>query len=115
MQRIRCPVCKQEGTLQWKETITKAKGKMYHYKKLYVYHQHPEEHPEKPKWCYLTAENIKSLGITQNREPITQNLTQNSTQTENSRIEPLSKNRMVREVGFEPTNLYRIAASGLRL
>lgn len=73
MQRIQCPVCKQEGVLQWKETITKAKGKMYHYKKLYVYHQHPQEHPERPKWCYLTAENIEALEITQNRSPITQN------------------------------------------
>jgi hypothetical protein len=79
MQRIQCPICKQEGVLQWKETITKAKGKMYHYKKLYVYHQHPEEHPEKPKWCYLTANNIEALGITQNKKPNTQNLTQNST------------------------------------
>jgi hypothetical protein len=64
MQRVQCPICKQEGVLQWKETITKAKGKMYHYKKLYVYHQHPQEHPERPKWCYLTAENIEALGIT---------------------------------------------------
>jgi hypothetical protein len=78
MQRIQCPNCKQEGVLQWKETITTAKGKMYHYKKLYVYHQHPQEHPERPKWCYLTAENIEALGITQNKKPITQNLTQNS-------------------------------------
>ena len=76
MQRIQCPNCKQEGVLQWKETITKAKGKMYHYKKLYVYHQHPQEHPERPKWCYLTAEHTRALGITENRSPITQNLTQ---------------------------------------
>ena|SRR5208337_4246282 len=78
MQRIQCPICEQEGVLQWKETITKAKGKMYRYKKLYVYHQHPQEHPERPKWCYLTAENIEALGITQSSNPIVQNLTQNN-------------------------------------
>lgn len=77
-QRIQCPICKQEGVLQWKATITKAKGRVYHYKKLYVYHQHPEEHPERPKWCYLTSENIETLGTTQNRNHITQNLTRNN-------------------------------------
>ena len=82
MQRIQCPNCKQEGVLQWKETITKAKGKMYHYNKLYVYHQHPQEHPERPKWCYLTADQTRALGITENRSPITQNLTQNNSQPE---------------------------------
>ena len=68
MQRVRCPMCKQDGVLQWKETITKAKGKKYRYKKLYVYHQHPKEHPERPKWCYLTAKNMEALGITQNKK-----------------------------------------------
>ena len=93
MQRIQCPICQQEGVLQWKETITKAKGKMYHYKKLYVYHQHPEEHPEKPKWCYLTAENIEALGITQNRKTITQNLTQNRTMPNNLKSSPINQNK----------------------
>ncbi|MEM1514941.1 MAG: hypothetical protein QXH24_02690 [Candidatus Bathyarchaeia archaeon] len=32
-----------------KETVTKAKGKIYRYRKLYVYHQHPKEHPDKPE------------------------------------------------------------------
>jgi hypothetical protein len=91
MQRIQCPVCKEEGVLQWKETITKAKRKMYHYKKLYVYHQHPQEHPKRPKWCYLTAENIEALGITQNTKPITQNLTQNKLKENNLKSSPIDQ------------------------
>ena len=95
MQRIQCPICKQEGVLQWKETVTKAKGKMYHYRKLYVYHQHPEGHPEKPKWCYLTAQNIEALGIeiTQNRKPITQNLTQNNAKQNSLKSGSINQNR----------------------
>ena len=92
MQRIQWPICKQDGVLQWKETITKAKGKMYHYKKLYVYHQHPQEHPERPKWCYQTAENIEALGITQNRKSITQNLTQNITESNNLKSSSFNEN-----------------------
>ena len=75
MEKITCPVCHQEGVLQWKETVTIVKGKRYSYKKLYVYHQHPKEHPNKPKWCYLSKEQVKS--ITQKESTITQNITQN--------------------------------------
>jgi hypothetical protein len=71
MQKIQCPICHQQGVLQWKETITIIKGKRYSYKKLYVYHQHPKEHPNKPKWCYLSKEQAKS--ITQKESKITQN------------------------------------------
>ena len=73
-KRIQCPVCGKEGVLQWKDTITKAKGKKYRYKKLYVYHWDPK----KPKWCYLRKEQLKTLGIiksnlTQKRGLLTQN------------------------------------------
>ncbi len=57
---IRCPACGKEGTLQWKDTVTKAKGKTYRYKKLYVYHWSPM----KPKWCYLNKQQLEELGIT---------------------------------------------------
>ena len=77
MEKITCPVCHQEGVLQWKETVTIVKGKRYSYKKLYVYHQHPREHPERPKWCYLTKEKMESLNLTQKESTITQNITQN--------------------------------------
>lgn len=36
MQRIECPVCQQEGRLQWKKTVTTAQEKKEHYNKLYV-------------------------------------------------------------------------------
>ena len=95
MHRIQCPICKQEGVLQWKETITKAKGKMYHYKKLYVYHQHPQEHPERPKWCYLTAESIEALSITQNSNRNTQNLAQNNLKQNNFKSSSINQNNVV--------------------
>jgi hypothetical protein len=56
---IQCPVCGKEGVLQWKNTVTKAKGKTYRYKKLYVYHWDSK----KPKWCYLRKEQLGALGI----------------------------------------------------
>ncbi|MEM3714009.1 MAG: hypothetical protein QXF82_03580, partial [Nitrososphaeria archaeon] len=76
-ERIECPVCHEDGVLQWKITITKIKGKRYQYRKLYVYHEHPKEHPEKPKWCYLSKEHLRA--ITQNKS----SLTQNNVKTEN--------------------------------
>ena len=42
MPTIQCPVCSKPGALQWKETVTIAKGKRYSYKKLYVYHHKPK-------------------------------------------------------------------------
>ena len=67
-KRIQCPVCDKEGVLQWKETITKAKGKTYRYKKLYIYHWNPK----KPKWCYLRKDHLEDLQLTQNTELLTQ-------------------------------------------
>lgn len=93
MQRIKCPVCKQQGVLQWKETVTRIKGKEYHYKKLYVYHQHPKEHPEKPKWCYLNRDHLKALGITQNKSSLTQKLTQNNSNTESLNLRLVNENK----------------------
>ena len=93
MQRIQCPVCKQEGVLQWKNTVTTAKGRTYQYRKLYVYHQHPKEHLDKPKWCYLAMENLKALGITQNTASLTQSLTQNTTEPNNLKSSPINQNR----------------------
>ena len=113
MQKILCPVCKQDGVLQWKETITKAKGRMYHYKKLYVYHHHPEEHSERPKWCYLTAEHVEALGITQ-KSPITQNLTQNDLGPNNLKLGSVEENRGGRSLAWlghrlpKPTTRVRI-------
>jgi hypothetical protein len=66
---------------------------MYHYKKLYVYHQHPQEHPERPRWCYLTAEKTKALGITQNSNTITQDLTQNKPKENNLKSSFNNQNR----------------------
>ena len=82
-KRIQCPVCGKEGVLQWKETVTKAKGKTYRYKKLYVYHWNPK----KPRWCYLNKEQLEALetpkrSLTQNKHSLTQNLTQNTTSSE---------------------------------
>ena len=83
-KRIQCPVCGKEGVLQWKETITKAKGKTYQYKKLYVYHWNPE----KPKWCYLNKEQREALEtserpLTRNKHSLTQNYIQATATREN--------------------------------
>ena len=75
-KRIHCPSCGQEGVLQWKETVTKAKGRTYRYKKLYVYHWNPE----KPRWCYLNKEQLKQL---EDRGILNDNLTQNTPRQEN--------------------------------
>jgi hypothetical protein len=58
-----------------------------------LYHYHPKEHPDKPKWCYLSEENIKELGITLNNSSITQNLTQNNTRTENLNLGLINENK----------------------
>ena len=91
MDRIKCPVCSEEGTLQWKDTVTTIKEKTYRYRKLYVYHQHPSEHPNKPKWCYLNEEHRTALGLTQ-RDSLTQ-ITQNNSQMKNLNLGSISENR----------------------
>ncbi len=107
MTKVKCQKCGKEGYLIVKQTVSKGIRYQYWYVKHNV--------DDKIKWCYvgkiLPAEYEKLMP----RPQSTQTGTQKSTQTENSRIELLSKNRMVRGVGFEPTNLCRIAASGLRL
>ena len=97
-KRIQCPVCGKEGVLQWKETITKAKGKTYRYKKLYIYHWNPK----KPKWCYLRKEHLEELGITKNnltqkRNILTQNLTQTSTNSEKPKSSSFRRNMAEKE------------------
>jgi len=83
MTTIQCPVCGKPGALQFKETITIAKGKRYSYKKLYVYHHKP-----KPKWCYLKKEHLEALDpeivITQ-KEP--QNYTKFTQSSNNPEID----------------------------
>jgi hypothetical protein len=96
MQRVQCPICNQEGVLQWKETITKIKGKIYRYKKLYVYHQHP-----KPHWCYLSKEQLKS--ITQKESKITQN----NTNTENLNSISNEQNNRISQWAGSLARLYR--------
>ena len=97
MQRVQCPVCNQDGVLQWKETVTKVRGKEYRYRKLYVYHQHPKQHPEKHKWCYLNKGHLQTLGITQNKESLTQSLTQNRATRENLNLRLKDQNKLENE------------------
>ena len=97
-KRIQCPICGKEGVLQWKETITKAKGKTYRYKKLYVYHWNPK----KPKWCYLRKEHLDTLGIsrnslTQKRDHLTQNYTQTNTDSKKPKSSSFLRNVVEKE------------------
>ena len=84
--------------------MTISKGKRYRY--FYV------EHSRKGKksWCYIGKQLPKEH--TQTRYT---NDTQKDTQTEKPRIGVISQKCIVRGVGFEPTNPYETAASGLRL
>ena len=103
--KVICIKCGKNGSLIRKTTISKGKP----YKYFYV------EHSTKGKnsWCYIG----KVLPKEYTQTPYT-NHTQIHTQTElqkNPRIGLLSQKSMVRGVGFEPTNPYGTAASGLRL
>ena len=86
MQRVECPVCKREGRLMWKETKTFSKGKMYTYRKLYVYHGKGTRKP----WCYMKPEHLEALGVT--TQKTTQSTTQNATQNENCNLRLFSEN-----------------------
>ena len=111
LPRVECIKCGRIGNLTIKKT--KSHGTTYEY----YYVQHYIKESDKIEWCYLGSyESLpQDYRETLQRDKAIHNNTQNCTQTENTRIESLSKNRMVRGVGFEPTNLCRIAASGLRL
>ena len=121
MAQVKCPKCGKNGLLVEKPTVTKSRGKTYTYKKLYVAHylenslsKHGKR-VNRVQWCYLNNQHINKLKakgiITQNPHSVTQNITQNVTQNENAQIAP----HLVRGVGFEPTNPYGTAASGLHL
>ena len=106
-KRIQCPVCGKEGVLQWKETVTKAKGKTYRYKKLYVYHWNPK----KPRWCYLNKEQLEALetpkrSLTQNKHSLTQNLTQNTTNLKKPESGAIPQKRQLHQFNAHK-NLFR--------
>jgi hypothetical protein len=103
MVKVQCPKCNREGSLTKKKT--QSKGKTYQY--WYVEHHIGN----KIKWCYLG----KYEKLPEEFKKLIHKDTQNLTQTEKPRIKLLAQNQIVRGVGFEPTNPYRTAASGLRL
>ena len=107
MVKVQCIKCSREGSLVKKQT--KSKGLSYEY--WYVEHHIGK----KIKWCYLgkyekLPEKYKGL-----IHKDTQTDTQNIHKSEKPRIKPIFQKHMVRGVGFEPTNPYGTAASGLRL
>ena len=110
MVKIQCPKCDREGSLTTKKTI--SKGRIYRY--WYIEHHIGN----KIKWCYLgkykkLPEELKKL-----IHKDTQTDTQNNSKSEKLILSSFSGNSqdsLVRGVGFEPTNPYETAASGLRL
>jgi hypothetical protein len=85
----------------WKDTTTLAKGRQYHYRKLYVYHN--KTHGQ--KWCYLKAEHIKMLGA-----DAAQSTTQNATQNRNApKRVALDKRSLGRELNPRPTAYKAVA------
>ena len=53
-RHVVCPICNQDGVIMWKETKTFAKGKMYTYRKLYVYHNKTRGQI----WHYISKEHM---------------------------------------------------------
>ena len=85
--KLRCPVCGDYGTLMKKETITKIAGKRYRYVKWYVYHNRSKG--TKQRWCYLSKEYLQlpEIGEAIQKEQATQNATQRTTVTTQSRVQ----------------------------
>ena len=94
--KIKCPICGIEGFLEKRGNSYRVK----HYKgyvdgkRIYVIHS-------------LSKEHIAVLGI--------KGLDGNQWESNFGNKKPQNKALLVRGVGFEPTNPYGTAASGLRL
>ena len=107
-QRLKCPVCNDEGTLMRKDTTTFAKGRQYHYRKLYVYHGQTLKR-KKQKWCYLDSRTLEALAV-ENDSRTTQKPTQNTTAKKSKKSGCFSqKQRLAGPTGIEPV------AYGLRV
>ena len=105
-ERIRCPKCNDEGTLMFKSTTTFAKGRQYHYRKLYVYHGQTLKR-KKQKWCYLDSRTLEALSV---EKETTQKATQNTTAKHSKKSGCFAKNSgLAGPTGIEP------AAYGLRV
>ena len=92
------------------QKITHAKGHIYEYEKWYIFHRDGK----KERWCYLPKKHLERPEIKRairNKTAATQIATQKITQNK----EAQNKSHLVRGVGFEPTNPFGTAASGLRL
>ena len=67
----------------YKTTKSLAKGKLYTYRKQYVYHTKPQ------KWCYLSKKYLEAIG-----DNTTQNTTQKQPNTENPRNASINQNKV---------------------
>ena len=85
--KIICPVCGDYGTLMTKSTITKKSGKEYRYEKWYIYHNRSKG--TKQRWCYLSKKYLELPEIkeTIQKEEATQNTTQISAVSTQSRVQ----------------------------
>ncbi len=109
---ITCPRCGKEGLLIEKPTVTRAKGKTYTYKKLYVAHYLQNGVSKRGKvvnrvqWCYVNKRHMAELKA---KGVITQNVTQNnggfcvtSKNPDSSSSQRNIVKKMVDGTGFEP-------------
>jgi hypothetical protein len=85
--KLKCPVCGEYGTLMTKTTITKTASKEYRYEKWYIYHNRSKG--TKQRWCYLSKKYLELPEIKEaiTKEKATQNTTQISTVTTQSRVQ----------------------------
>ncbi len=58
-EKLKCPICSEDGVLILKTTVTNAKGHRYEYQKWYVYHNKTR----KQRWCYLAKEHLDDDAI----------------------------------------------------
>jgi hypothetical protein len=85
--KLKCPVCGDYGVLMKKKTITKIAGRSYRYEKWYVYHNKSKGTTQ--RWCYLSKKYLELPEIKEGiqKEQATQNTTQISTVTTQSRVQ----------------------------
>ena len=58
-EKLKCPICGEDGVLILKTTVTHAKGHRYEYQKWYVYHNKTR----KQRWCYLSKEQLDRADV----------------------------------------------------
>jgi hypothetical protein len=101
---VKCPICGQQGVLMWKNTMTRANGMLYHYRKLYCYHCSAQGQ----KWHYINSKKAERLDLELHKTATQKMQNQRASfQAQTPKMEP--------RAGFEPATpaLPRRSPTGL--